>query len=87
MMADAYHAYLQSDAWRALFNQALDRAGHRCQLCNRSNGLQAHHRTYERVGHELLDDLTVLCDDCHIMFHQHTNTLAYPFDGPVEVTF
>jgi hypothetical protein len=33
----------------------------RGQLCNGRGVLQLHHRTYERVGDERLDDLTVLC--------------------------
>jgi len=31
--------------------------------------LHVHHRTYERVFHETLDDLCVLCEDCHELFH------------------
>lgn len=64
-----YEAYLRSPQWQDLRIEALRRAGHRCQVCNRSKRLDVHHRTYERFGNELLDDLTVLCRDCHELFH------------------
>lgn len=65
-----YRAYLQSDGWQVRREGALRRAGHRCQLCNGSERLQVHHRTYERVGNELPEDLTVLCFGCHRRLHQ-----------------
>ena len=63
-----YHAYMQSPEWRRRREAALQRAGHRCQVCNGSENLQAHHRTYENLGNELPGDLTVLCDECHRLF-------------------
>lgn len=65
-----YAEYLQSEYWQDLRNQALDRAGYRCQLCNERKGLQVHHRSYERRGLPgELQDLTVLCGDCHEAVH------------------
>ena len=47
-------------------------AGRRCQLCNLGSvPLNVHHRTYERRGEELDEDLTVLCRECHHTFHEH----------------
>jgi replicative DNA helicase len=34
--------------------------------------LEVHHRTYERIGQERSEDLTVLCDVCHGLFHERT---------------
>lgn len=65
-----YQQYLQSAHWKQIRLQALDEAGHRCQLCNSPQQLNVHHRTYERRGEELLGDLTVLCRSCHSRFHQ-----------------
>lgn len=65
-----YHAYLQSDKWGTKRQLALERAYHRCQLCNSPDNLHVHHRTYERLGNEKPEDLTVLCKDCHEMFHK-----------------
>jgi len=47
------------------------RAGGRCQVCNSPDGLEAHHRTYERLGDELPGDLTCLCRKCHQIFTEH----------------
>lgn len=48
----------------------------RCQVCNSSNNIQAHHRTYDTHGREHLhmNDLVVLCEICHGLFHGHSNT-------------
>jgi RNA polymerase-binding transcription factor DksA len=63
-----YKAYIRSRAWKKKAEAAKVRVGNRCQLCNRPRSevqLEAHHRTYERLGHELPGDITVLCRDCH----------------------
>lgn len=66
----AYEAYLQSEQWQSLRVQVLTNAGYRCQVCNNPDGLDVHHRTYERAGNEQLGDLIALCDRCHTMFHE-----------------
>ncbi len=67
-----YRDYLSSDAWRERAAAAKARVGHRCQVCNGSGDtLDAHHRTYARLGSERDDDLTVLCRACHALFHQN----------------
>ena len=83
-----YAEYLQSDAWRERRDAALERAGHRCQLCNSDAPLHVHHRTYDRLGAELPQDLTVLCEHCHQKFHDKLPVLLDPTtlrrrDGPV----
>jgi len=62
--------YLASDAWSEspARLEALRSAGFRCRICNVASShlpLHAHHRTYERLGAELADDLTALCKLCH----------------------
>lgn len=64
-----YAAYLQSPEWSARRHQALDDADHCCQVCNSSRDLEVHHRTYKHLGHEPRADLTVLCNECHTLFH------------------
>ncbi len=66
-----YHAYLQSDAWHQKREFMLRRAGYRCQVCNKKGRLELHHRTYERLGEERMEDLLVLCSSCHGLFHGH----------------
>lgn len=65
----AYQAYLGSARWAELRAQALDRDGHACRFCNRTDHLQVHHRRYpERWGDETVEDLTTICTACHIVF-------------------
>lgn len=44
-----------------------------CKLCGEDGygqgGIDVHHRTYKRWGHELLEDLTTLCHPCHMHHH------------------
>ncbi|MDE5444403.1 hypothetical protein GWG65_23720 [Bradyrhizobium sp. CSA207] len=70
---DRYLRYIASSAWRN--NPArlaeLEASGMRCRICNASAEeaeLQVHHRTYERLEHELAEDLTTLCAGCHLDF-------------------
>ncbi len=70
LAAERYQEYIGSDRWKELRVIALAVAGNRCQVCNSSQHLHVHHRTYERLGYELISDLTVLCDECHELFHE-----------------
>lgn len=65
-----YKTYLGSARWKRKARRARERAGYRCQLCYSADWpLEAHHRTYERLGYELPGDLTVLCGSCHRKHH------------------
>lgn len=71
LRAMPYREYLQSEWWSFIRSRRLRQAGFRCQICNEGGCvLDVHHRTYERVGAERLSDLTVLCRECHTLFHQ-----------------
>jgi hypothetical protein len=66
-----YREYLTTDHWRRLRDAALRRAHFKCQVCNAGDvRLNVHHRTYERRGSERADDLVVLCEPCHLLFHE-----------------
>jgi 5-methylcytosine-specific restriction endonuclease McrA len=67
----SYREYLQSPEWQGTRDDALHQAKHRCCICNSRHQLEVHHRTYERIGHERPDDLTVLCRPCHALFHRY----------------
>lgn len=64
-----YRSYMTSPEWQGVRETALERADGRCQICNRSSRLQAHHRTYKRLGEERPADVTILCAECHSLFH------------------
>jgi 5-methylcytosine-specific restriction endonuclease McrA len=72
-----YHAYLLSPEWKAKRDACIRDAGGRCQVCNSRYRLNCHHRTYERIGRELPEDLVVLCEVCHGIFHRN-GRLAQP---------
>lgn len=66
-----YEEYIKSQKWREKAEEAKARAGNRCQVCNRSRAevqLEAHHRTYDRLGQEFPEDITVLCRECHQLY-------------------
>lgn len=68
-----YYRYIKSPDWKNKADEAKRRAGNRCQICNQSGKtatLNAHHRTYARLGNERPDDITVLCEGCHDTFHK-----------------
>ena len=70
MFTAQYLAYLKSPLWNFQRYKALVVAGFRCQKCKKhavEDGvvLQVHHKTYERLGKELPEDLVVLCKECH----------------------
>jgi 5-methylcytosine-specific restriction endonuclease McrA len=69
-----YNSYLKSTEWQQQRRKALSYAENRCQICNHQGkaALHVHHRSYERIGNENPEDLTVLCSRCHALFHQHT---------------
>ncbi len=67
-----YKEYLRIPHWKRKREEKLRAAGYRCQVCNRGGRtLEVHHRTYDRRGEELEQDLTVLCRSCHTNFHKN----------------
>lgn len=69
MTTELYHEYLQTEHWQGKRREALDRAGHRCQVCAKTERLDVHHNFYGNLGGEPLVDLVVLCRWCHELFH------------------
>jgi hypothetical protein len=60
-----YIEYRKSPGWKITRAYMIKRVGGGCQQCHSSTRLQVHHRTYERLGRELPEDLLVLCEFCH----------------------
>ena len=81
----AYRAYLETETWKRLRREALERDGRRCRLCNAKGRLQVHHRYYPDVlGTETVDALTTLCGRCHDeVAHHSTRVVGWlpPFLG------
>lgn len=67
-----YQEFLKTPYWKAIASYSKYKARYRCQLCNSTHRLATHHRSYEIHGkeHEHINDLIVICDECHTVFHQ-----------------
>ena len=69
-----YEAYLRSPEWQRLRTAVFERCGGICEVCKAAAAEQAHHLTYERLGHEELADLLGVCKPCHELIHGRHNT-------------
>lgn len=77
-----YMDYLASDEWYQRAKEAKERAHWRCAVCFSRGPIEAHHRTYERLGCERNSDILVLCRRCHRLFHgvlEDTRQSSLPF--------
>jgi replicative DNA helicase len=75
-----YEEYLKSPEWQERAFAAKKAAGFRCQICYLHEDmtmLDAHHRTYDRLGTEYPEDVTVLCRDCHELFTRYDKLAKY----------
>ena len=69
-----YETYLKSEEWASVRRRKLLDAEFKCEHCGYTPGIQkrkleVHHKTYERLGEELMFDLEVLCFNCHKKEH------------------
>jgi hypothetical protein len=101
-----YQEYLQTDHWID-FSQEIKAQRPCCERCgcDRKNslarfkqGLHVHHKTYERIGRELPDDVEVLCFSCHLADEHDSDDptvswkaiaarFAMPAVAPIETHF
>lgn len=70
-----YRLYItQSPRWRQIRWCKLLEQNFHCERCRRTyeDGitLEVHHRTYRRLYRELMQDLEVLCNECHRHHHR-----------------
>ena len=64
-----YAKYLQSVRWKAKRLEKLNSVDYHCARDGKTEGVQVHHRTYDNVPNEPMEDLIVLCRDCHKKEH------------------
>jgi hypothetical protein len=70
-----YEAYLASPHWQSVRQRVLEAQRTRlqrsiCEGCGKEGiGFDVHHKTYERLGNELIEDCQVLCEQCHYKLH------------------
>ena len=65
-----YHQYISSDKWLQKREEVFIYKWRKCEKCWKENNLQIHHWTYVRLWNELMQDLFVLCDSCHVELHE-----------------
>jgi hypothetical protein len=84
-----YADYLQTEHWKKISEECKKLADYRCMLCNKGGTLDAHHRTYERLGSELMTDIICLCRDCHNKHHGKTqiktSEMTYKEDAVLNI--
>lgn len=61
----AYQEYLASREWAVKREAVRKRSGNKCERCYTNPQQAVHHKTYERVGNERLEDLIAICHPCH----------------------
>ena len=68
----SYHKYLQSNHWKKKRQDFLESKLYKngCEICNSTKKINIHHKTYKRIGNEKLNDLTALCEECHLKLHE-----------------
>ncbi len=65
-----YEEYLQSAEWKALREEAKERAGRMCENCGANANLVVHHWRYpDLLTHDDLENLVTLCRPCHDDLH------------------
>lgn len=61
-----YHQYMASREWALKREAVKERANNTCERCHDAPIQSTHHLTYERLGHEDVDqDLLGICRPCH----------------------
>ena len=65
----AYNQHINSAWWRSFRQKALDHHGRKCAKCGGGGRLVVHHIHYRTFGRESLEDVSVLCEDCHNVLH------------------
>lgn len=83
-----YGYYLRSSEWRAKRQWWWENSGRpeACAACNARwslDGGDLHHRSYDRLGYEQLEDLINLCKVCHGAVHKKVNN---NWDHLTEIT-
>ena len=73
---DDYEEHMNSKEWQKKRETVLMFWNYSCSICHSSINLHVHHRTYDRLGSELITDLLVLCEECHDLYHSNGKLLT-----------
>jgi len=68
-----YKKYLQSKHWKNIkIRYANSKLNHNCVVCGvlkETKYMHHHHKSYKRIGNERLNDIIILCEQCHSQAH------------------
>ncbi len=66
----SYTEYLRHPKYRAVRQEAIDRAGGKCEMCRLAAVTEAHHLRYPAWGtFDTVDNLLAVCHECHCDIH------------------
>lgn len=68
-----YVEYLKSVEWKNKREKVLVRDNNLCQECKNKSAEEVHHKTYDNLYDEPLEDLISLCRECHTEIHRVLN--------------
>lgn len=66
-----YKSYLKTEHWELKKKEYISVYKKECALCKSKKALHLHHKTYDNVGKEKLEDLVLLCKHCHNEVHNN----------------
>ncbi len=71
MLSKSPRLRLDSESYRDLHRQILERDGWRCQVCGSMQHLQVHHLKFRsKSGDNVEQNLITLCAECHEQEHR-----------------
>ncbi len=76
----SYKDYLNTKHWQLIKRIKFNYFVHECAKCQSRVGLELHHKHYESLGKEDLDDLVYLCRECHQKTHDDKKSLKNTYD-------
>lgn len=64
-----YNRHIHSSVWKNFRKKILEERDNKCEKCGYTRRLHLHHLNYDNFGHELPEDVQVLCNTCHEKVH------------------
>ena len=65
-----YHKYLKSPEWKIIRDKVIERDNGICLYCKTKPATEVHHKHYETIYKEKIDDLESVCSACHRAIHK-----------------
>jgi hypothetical protein len=80
-----YNQYIHSSHWKTLRRERTLKCGGCCESCGSKSNIEGHHINYRNLTDCTVDDIVMLCEVCHVIFHQACDQLRINPKGlPIE---